>query len=137
MISPSLESLRLFLHLLGVTVWVGGQITLGALVSTVRTDAPAVLGRLARAFARLAWPALGLVALTGVWSLASIDPAERGSAWLVTLGLKLLVVGLAAAATFAHSRATSARVRGIGAGVALVASLVAMYLGLLLALGSR
>lgn len=41
------ETIRLFVHVLAATVWVGGQLTLLALLPAVRTlggDAPALLG---------------------------------------------------------------------------------------------
>ena len=41
MISPTLESLRLFLHVLAASVWVGGQLVLGALVPRLRGRAKA------------------------------------------------------------------------------------------------
>ncbi len=36
MLTVELETLRLFLHVLAATVWVGGQITLAALVPALR-----------------------------------------------------------------------------------------------------
>lgn len=133
MISPTIDSVRLFLHLLGVAVWVGGQIVLGGLVPSLRSRSPENLGVVARAFARMAWPALGLVVVTGAWSLASVDAAGQSSRWIVTLAVKLVCVGLAVAATIIHSAAKSKLAVAAGATAALICSLIAMYLGVLLA----
>ena len=53
------ETIRLFLHVLAATVWVGGQITLAALVPALRGTADGVTKLAARAFNRIAWPAFG------------------------------------------------------------------------------
>ena len=37
MLTPSGATVRLFLHVLGATVWVGGQLTLAALYARERT----------------------------------------------------------------------------------------------------
>ena len=76
MISPTLDSLRTALHLLGVAVWVGGQIVLAGIVPAVRGVSRDATVLMARGFARLAWPSLLLVVFTGVWAFADIDPAE-------------------------------------------------------------
>ena len=60
MISPSLDSLRIFLHVIAASVWVGGQIVLGGLVPQVRRTNPEALRTIARAFGRVAWPAFGV-----------------------------------------------------------------------------
>ena len=66
MLSVDLETVRLFLHVLAATVWVGGQITLAALVPALRAagaDAPKAA---ANAFTRVAWPAFGVLLVTGI-----------------------------------------------------------------------
>jgi putative copper export protein len=40
MLSPTAESIRLFLHVLAASVWVGGQIVLGGLVPKLRQVSP-------------------------------------------------------------------------------------------------
>ena len=50
MISPTLESIRLFLHVIAACVWVGGQLVLGALVPRVRRTNPEALKAIANAF---------------------------------------------------------------------------------------
>ena len=69
--TPSWDTLRLFLHVLAATVWVGGQLTLAALVPTLRrlgTDMPKAA---ARQFNRVAWPAFGVLIVTGVWNVVA------------------------------------------------------------------
>lgn len=61
-----MEELRLFVHLLAATVWVGGQLVLAALVPALRAAGPGVPAAAARAFSRVAWPAFGVLLVTGV-----------------------------------------------------------------------
>lgn len=133
MISGNIDSLRTMLHLLAVTVWVGGQVVLGGLVPVLRREAPEALPKVARAFARLAWPAMLVIVLTGAWSLAAVDATERRTEWVVTLAVKLILVGLAVVSTIVHSLARDKRLLALGGAMALVASLAAMYMGVLLA----
>jgi putative copper export protein len=127
-ISPTLDSFRVFLHVIAASVWVGGQIVLGGLVPQVRRTNPEALRTIARAFGRVAWPAL----LTGVWSLLAVDPSEQGSAYAVTLAVKLLLVGVAAAATVIHSLGRTKLALALGGAVGLMSSLAVMWLGVLL-----
>lgn len=133
MISPTLDSLRILLHLLGVAVWLGGQMVLAGLVPAVRREAPQALGAVARAFARVAWPAMFLIICTGVWGLAEKDVADRQTEYLVTLAFKLLAVAVATAATIIHSVGTSKLSKALGGALGLLASLFAAYCGILLA----
>lgn len=133
MISPTFDSLLTWLHLLSAAVWVGGQIVLGGIVPTVRRQSPDALRHVAQAFARIAWPAMAVLVLTGMWRLAIESPSEQSGAWLATLAFKLLLVGASIAATLAHSVSRTRLVIAIGGAVGLLAALGAMYLGVLLA----
>lgn len=132
MIDPGLESLRTFLHLLAAAVWVGGQIMLAGLVPHVRRTNPEALKNVANGFARVAWPALGVTVITGMWSLLVIDVSAMDSAYHATLGAKILVVVAAGGAAAAHANAKSKLVLAVGGGIGLVASLATLYLGVLL-----
>ena len=57
-LSPTLATWRLGLHVLAAAVWVGGQIVLGGLMPSLHRAAPDATGVVARAYARIAWPAL-------------------------------------------------------------------------------
>jgi hypothetical protein len=79
-LSPiTLETLRLFLHVLAATVWVGGQITLAALVPALRAAGTDVPRAAAHAFNRIAWPAFGILVLTGVWNV--VAEGDKGPAY--------------------------------------------------------
>lgn len=133
MISPTLDSLRTMLHLIAVAVWVGGQIVLAGVVPALRQSSPSVLPIIARSFARIAWPAMVLIIFTGVWGLSDINAPERSTDYLATFGIKMILVGAAVVATIIHSAGQTKLAKALGGAVGLVASVVAMYLGTLMA----
>lgn len=133
MISPSLDALRTALHLLGVAVWIGGQIVLAGVVPAVRAAAPDALGAVARAFARIAWPMFLLVVLTGVWGYSDIDVSARSTEYTVTFGVKMLLVAATAIAALIHSQGSSKAAKAIGGAAGLLTALAAAWFGVLLA----
>ena len=132
MISPTIDSLRTFLHLLAVAVWLGGQIVLAGIVPALRKVAPTSLSVVAQQFARLAWPAMIIVIFTGVWGMGSVNVTDRSSDYLVTFAIKMALVGVAIIATIIHSAGTSKAAKGIGGAVGLLTSLLAAYGGVLM-----
>lgn len=132
MISPTIDSIRIFLHLLGVAIWVGGQIALAGLVPALRKSAPHTMPVVAQAFARIAWPAMIVVIFTGIWSLGSVTITDQSASYLVTFGIKMLLVALAIVATVIHSAGTSKASKAIGGAVGLLTSLAATYAGVLM-----
>lgn len=133
MISPTLDSIRVFLHLMAVAVWVGGQIVLAGIVPQVRSVAPEAMKTIAQGFAKIAWPAFLVIVFTGMWGLATIDVASESSAYMATFGIKMLLVGVAVVATLIHSNGTSKAAKGIGGAASLLASLLAAFAGILMA----
>lgn len=133
MISPTLDSLRIFLHVLAVAVWVGGQFVLAGIVPSLRRDAPTALPIVAKGFAKVAWPAMIFIVFTGAWGLASIDVSDQSSSYMATFAFKMLLVGIAIAATLIHSVGTSKLAKALGGAAGLLASLLAAYAGILLA----
>jgi putative copper export protein len=132
-------TIRLFLHVLGATVWVGGQIALGAVVPVVRRFAGVDAVRAAaRRFQQIAWPAFALLLGTGVWNLFAVNIGDASGKYLTTLFVKLLLVGISGAAAAMHITLARRRpaLRGAMAGVALLAALGATFLGLLLGTSS-
>lgn len=130
------RTIRLFLHLMGVSVWIGGQLVMGGLVSVARSvgsDAPRAL---ARRFEQLAWPAFGLIVVTGIWNVARMNVSNTSTGYQITLMVKLLLVAVSGLSAFFHSRTPSPMARGMTAGFALLAALVAAFLGVMLLTGS-
>ncbi|MGH9092427.1 MAG: hypothetical protein ACRDZR_13795 [Acidimicrobiales bacterium] len=131
-LAPAVDGVRLSLHVLAATVWVGGQVTMVGLLPTVRGlggDAPQ---RAARAFARLSWPAFAVLLATGIWNVAATGSGQS-TAWQVLLGVKVAVVVVAGLAAWLHGRATSRAWLGIWGGVTGTTSVAALVMGVFLA----
>lgn len=131
MLPITADGVRLFLHVLAATVWVGGQITLGALVPVLRNAGADVPRTAARAFGRIAWVAFAVLVATGIWNVAAADDTDAGG-YQVTLGLKLAVVALSGVAAYAHQRAKSRVVLAAGGALAALFSILAVFLGVIL-----
>ena len=136
MLSPTLVTLRLFLHVLAASVWVGGQIALAGVVPSLRRAAPEATKVAARAFARVAWPAFAVVVLTGLWNLTEVDVTDTGTTYQVTLMVKLVLVFASGAAAAVHSVGRSKLALALGGAIGLLAGLGAMFCGYLLTTGS-
>jgi putative copper export protein len=132
-LASGLDTLRLTLHVLAATVWVGGQIVMTGLVGPARGlggEAPKVL---ARAFARMAWPAFALLVITGFWNLSTFTWSHQTTAWKAVLIAKIVVVVVAGVGVGLHQRATSKTQLALWGSVGGVASIAALVMGILLA----
>ena len=125
------ETVRLFLHVLAATVWVGGQLTLAALVPALRGTAEGVTRVAARAFNRVAWPAFGVLVVTGVWNVVALD--DNSAAFQHTLMLKYVLVLLSGVTAFLHQRATSTRGLAVFGAMTGLSALGALFVGVWLA----
>ncbi len=133
MLASGVDTVRLTLHVLAASVWVGGQLVMMGLVGPARGlggDAPQVL---ARAFARLAWPAYLVLVLTGFWNISTFTWSQQSTAWKTVLIVKIVVVALAGLGAFLHQRATSKAQLALWGSVAGTASVAALVMGILLA----
>jgi putative copper export protein len=134
MLASAVDSIRLWLHVLGATVWVGGQLTLAALVPVLRTIGPDVPKKVARAFNRVAWPAYGLLVVTGIWNVVAVNDADHpNSTYQAVLGAKVAVVAASGITAGLHTRATSTRGLAVWGALTGLTALSALYLGVLLA----
>ena len=124
---------RLSLHVLAASVWLGGQIVVAGLLPTIRSMGDDAPRKIARAFGRLSWPAFWLLVLTGFWNYAAVHGSTMSSAWNTAFGIKMLCVIIAGVGTFLHTRAPTPRARGIFAGVGTLATVAALVLGIALA----
>ena len=136
MLSPNLHTIRLFLHVLAASVWVGGQIALAGVVPGVRAVSPEATKAIARGFARVAWPAFAVVVLTGFWNLAEVDVSNTSTAYQITLFLKVALAMASGAAAVVHQVGRSKAALAIGGAVGLLAALGAMFCGYLLTTGT-
>ncbi|MFM2182086.1 MAG: hypothetical protein RJB61_380 [Actinomycetota bacterium] len=132
MITPTLDTVRLFIHVMAAAVWVGGQFALAGIVPTLRREAPTAVRATARAFARTAWPAFGVVVVTGLWNLLDIDVTSMSGDALATV-LAHLALGVASGAFVAvHSLGSSRLALALGGALGAVTSVAALFTGVLL-----
>lgn len=127
MLPVSLTTIRVFLHVLAATVWVGGQLTLAFLVPALRATGAETTRAAARAFNRVAWPAFAVLVATGVWNMLQASGAS--DAYRTTLHVKTAVVLISGVAAFLHTRAAS---KGLIAAISGLSALAALFLGVML-----
>src|SRR5664280_455291 len=106
MLTSGLETLRLTLHVLSATIWVGGQIIMMGMVGPSRSFGPEAPKVLAQAFARLAWPAYAVLVVTGFWNASTFHWANQSGAWKAVLIVKIVVVAAAGLGALLHARST-------------------------------
>ena len=135
MLSPTADSIRLFLHVLAASVWVGGQIVLGGLVPKLRQVAPESLKVAANAFARIAWPAFAVVVVTGMWNILDITVGDMSTEYQVSMFVHVLLAIAAAMFVVIHSVGKTKLALALGGAFGLLTSLGAMFVGILLQTG--
>ncbi len=131
-LAVSWDTVRLFLHVLAATIWVGGQLTLVALVPVLRgvgSQAPATA---ARRFNQVAWPAFAVLVATGIWNVIAERDKVSG-AYENTLMLKITLVVVSGVTAFLHARARSAAGLAIFGSLTGLSALGALFVGILLA----
>jgi uncharacterized membrane protein len=132
-LAPGLDALRLSLHVLAATIWVGGQFVLAGLVAPARQLGDNAPRRLARAFARMAWPAYVVLVGTGFWNLSTVTWSAQSVAWRAVLITKLVLVGLSGLSALLHGRAGSKAAIALWGAVGGLSSAAALVMGVLLA----
>lgn len=131
MSAVSLGTLRLFLHVLAATVWVGGQVTLAALVPALRAAGTDVPRAAANAFNRIAWPAFAVLVLTGIWNV--VAEGDKGPAYQHTLMLKYTLVLASGGTAYLHARARSRRAMAVFGALTGLTALATLFVGIMLA----
>jgi putative copper export protein len=127
----SWDTVRLFLHVLAATVWVGGQLTLAALVPALRRLGPDVPRAAARRFNLVAWPAYGVLVVTGVWNIAAAG--QITASYRATLVAKVAVVAASGITAVLHARSKSTISLAVWGALTGLTALGALFLGVLLA----
>jgi putative copper export protein len=120
----------LWIHLVAAAVWLGGLITLGAVVVTLREVGVerSVLQAVARQFGRLSWTALGVSVLSGGWMAVNYLSAPL---FPFKVAAVAVMAGLAGWHQFA-AKNQSPRTRGMFQGLILLASLLVFGIGVAL-----
>ena len=129
MLPVDAAAIRLFLHVLAATVWVGGQLTLAGLVPGLRALGPDAPKTVARRFNRIAWPAFAILFVTGLWNLAETHVGDRSSAWIATLVAKLVVVALSGISAALHVRAATKQALALWGGLSGLTALLSLFYG--------
>ena len=132
MLAVSWDTVRLFLHVLAATVWVGGQLTLAALVPAIRKFGGTVTKAAARRFNQVAWPAFAVLVATGVWNMIAERDHLHGR-YQTTLTVKLCVVVVSGVAAALHATTRSRTGLAVFGALTGISSLAALFLGILLA----
>jgi putative copper export protein len=131
MLPVTTSTIRLFLHVLAATVWVGGQLTLAGLVPGLRRLSPDAPRSVARRFNLIAWPAFAVLVATGIWNVVAIDP-DWDSSYGTTLIVKIVVVAASGITAFVHTRSRSRRGLAIFGALSGITALAALFLGIML-----
>jgi putative copper export protein len=131
MLTVDVDTVRLFLHVLAATVWVGGQLTLAALVPALRRMGPDVPRAAARRFNLVAWPAYGVLVLTGIWNVLAVN--HMSASYRTTLIAKLAVVAASGITAVLHARSKRPAGLAIWGALTGLTALTALFLGVVLA----
>ena len=99
-----LDTIRIMLHVLGVTVWLGGQIVLVGILPVLReANVEGLPAQVARAFMKVAAPAFALTFVTGIWNLIAVDLQAASSGYNAVFGIKFILVLVSGGAASVHS----------------------------------
>lgn len=132
MLGVSWDTIRLFLHVLAATIWVGGQLTLAALVPALRGLGTNVTRAAARRFNQIAWPAFAVLVATGVWNMIAERDHLHGR-YQTTLMVKLIIVLISGVTAALHALARSRVALAVYGALTGTSALAALFFGILLA----
>jgi putative copper export protein len=125
-------TVRLFIHVLAATIWVGGQLVLAGLVPTLRPMGPDAVRAVARQYDRIAWTAYAVLIATGVWNLMAVHVGDTTSAYQTTVLVKLLVVAISGVGAAVHRATKRTALLAIGGAASSLGAIAALGLGILL-----
>lgn len=132
MLPLTADTVRLSLHVLAATVWVGGQLTLAGLVPALRGLGDEAPRTVARRFNRIAWPAYAVLVATGIWNLLELPVGDFDIEWQITLMVKITVVAVAGISAAIHAGARSVKVLALFGALGGLTSIGAVVLGIML-----
>jgi putative copper export protein len=134
MLAVSWDTVRLFLHVLAATIWVGGQLVLAALVPALRRFGAEVPRAAASRFNQVAWAAFTVLIVTGAWNIIAVRGEISGDpGYRTTLIVKLVVVAVSGITAALHARSRSTAGLAVFGALTGISALAALFLGVLLA----
>ncbi len=136
MLSPTADTIRLFLHVLSASIWVGGHVVMGFAAKPLSDLAPDARGTFTRAYSAVVWPAFVVVFATGIWNLVEVDITNTDSAYQVTVLLKITVAIASAVFAAVEQFGRTRVVIAIGGALGALSALAAVFLGVLLRTGT-
>lgn len=125
-----MTALRLFLHVLSASIWVGAEIVVVALIPSRAALGPAATAHLRSTHQRVVWPAFAVVVLTGFWNVLEIPVTQLPHPWIELHVLAVLVTGGAAAARIAVRNRPA--LDATASVIATLSAVAAVYLGVVL-----
>ncbi|MXW42042.1 MAG: hypothetical protein F4138_03435 [Acidimicrobiia bacterium] len=126
------DTVRIFLHILGAAVWVGGQVVVAAIVPALRKAHSEATQMAAQQFAKIAWPFFALAVLTGLWNLLDIEFENAANSYHITLTIKMVLVIATGVAAWLHTKATQRRNIAIWGSVSGTTAIGALLTGVAL-----
>ncbi|MFV0318160.1 MAG: hypothetical protein ACK5O2_14510 [Microthrixaceae bacterium] len=127
----SWSALRLFIHVTAATIWVGGQFVLLGLLDTMRSLDPEQGPRRAGiAFNRLAWPAYGVLVITGMWNIFAVPLSALPHP---DIEIKVVVVALSGIGAAMHQFGSGNKaVLAIGGAMSAIFGAASIWVGVVL-----
>jgi len=133
MLPVTVDDVRLFFHILGATIWVGGQLVFLALVPVLRRLGPDALRPVAQQLTWVLWTGFAVLIVTGMWNIMAVNPGNQSHAYQTTLAVKLGVVAISGIAAGVHMIVTGPRARAVWGALTGISALAALLLGIVLA----
>jgi putative copper export protein len=130
-LSPNVDTVRLFIHVLAAAIWVGGQFALAGVVPGLRKIGPEATMAAANGFARVAWPAFAVAFGTGIWNMMEIG-SDLPDGYNAVLGIKILLVVVAGVSAFVHSSTEIRTLKALTGALGAIVAVVILFLGVLL-----
>jgi putative copper export protein len=124
----TVTTVRMFLHVLAATVWVGGQLVLGGLVGVVRERAGSEGTRaVARRFALLSWPAFAVSTFTGIWNALDIPFEDYPDSYKAVFGAKMTCFMITGGGAALHSLLPQKWAKAVGGAMASLGAVAVLF----------
>ncbi len=124
------STIRIFLHVMAVTVWVGGQIVMMAIMPILKeAGIDGLPAKVAKGFQNVAWPAMAVAIFTGIWNILALNSVEKTFGWSMTFGIKFLFVIASGAGALMHAKTDDPKKKGLFGAIGFITAIIATFLG--------